>query len=241
MTTTLNSPPFFSCSVSSHYPSVLPTTRNQIHRFLKSNHVNIIPYTSSSKTDCWDALVDLDPGTSSTYVKGIYTQGNIKVSDRADASVGWNREHLWPKSYGVGYDGPDFSDLHMLRASDWGTNSARSNKLFGQCYGAGECISPASTRAEASSTSDKDHWLPPVEVRGDIARAMFYMDVRYSGDDDPDGVDLILSNCPEKTDEGSKKEGKLGLLNDLLKWHEEDPVSAEELERTGKVRRPVKW
>ena len=24
----------------------------------------------------------------------------------------WNREHVWPKSRGVGYDGPDFTDLH---------------------------------------------------------------------------------------------------------------------------------
>lgn len=41
---------------------------------------------------------------------GIASQG---------VSIGWNREHVWPKSYGVGYSGPDFSDLHHLFPADW--------------------------------------------------------------------------------------------------------------------------
>jgi hypothetical protein len=90
--------PFPSCHKSSHYPSPLPSTPSQLHSFLKSAHVNVIPYNSTSRLDCWDALIELDPGTSATYVTGIYTQADMRVDKQADPSTGWNREHLWPKS-----------------------------------------------------------------------------------------------------------------------------------------------
>lgn len=57
----------------------------------------------------------------------------------------WNREHVWPKSFGIGDGtgaGPDHNDMHHLFASFSGTNSARSNK-FMQMVG---CVTtPAST------------------------------------------------------------------------------------------------
>jgi len=118
-----------------------------------------------------------------------------------------------PPSYGVGYNGPDFTDMHHLKPSSWSINAARGNKLFGRCDAESieedECNRPAYSpndenkemgvpTAAADTESDKERWLPPANVRGDIARAMFYMDVRYDGSDDPDSIDLQLSNCPSK-------------------------------------------
>ena len=196
---------------------------------LKLTHARVIPYTSSSKTDVWDGMKVLDEDGAGK-VRLIYR--NIAMSDELQGKTdGYNREHLWPKSYGVGYTGADFSDLHHLRPADWGVNAARGNKLFGECLDglSDDCNTPANNECPADTTSDKERWLPPAEWRGDIARAMFYMDTRYDGDDDPDGIDLVLSDCPDKSG------GRLGYLSQLLKWHAEDPVDARERERNDKV------
>ena len=96
----------------------------------------MIPYTSSA-TDVWDALkvIDADPANPDN-VLGIYSRRSMPDSLSGD-SDGWNREHSWPKSCGVGYEGPDFSDLHHLFPADWSVNSARGNKDFGDCVSDG--------------------------------------------------------------------------------------------------------
>jgi len=52
--------------------------------------------------------------------------------------------------------------------------------------------SPATREAKLTS-EDSDSWEPPADVRGEIARAAFYMDVRYSGDKANEN-DLQLTN-----------------------------------------------
>ena len=69
--------------------------------------------------------MDRDPSNWDNVIT-IYTQRSDPASSSGD-TTGWNREHLWPQSYGVFADGPDTSDLHALRASDWNVNSARNN------------------------------------------------------------------------------------------------------------------
>ena len=88
---------------------------------LKSTLHNLIDaHTVVSYSGAWDALAVLDASPSdSTKVVGIYsTHTHDGVSDRG-ISTGWNREHSWPKSYGIDYSGPDYSDLHALFAADW--------------------------------------------------------------------------------------------------------------------------
>lgn len=58
-------------------------------------------------------------------------------------------------------------------------------------------------------------------VKGDIARALFYLAVRYEGNE-RGSVDLELSDTP------SMEIGTHGKLSVLLKWHQQDPVSDEE-------------
>ncbi|MCP5535100.1 MAG: endonuclease [Akkermansiaceae bacterium] len=57
-------------------------------------------------------------------------------------------------------------------------------------------------------------------MKGDIARALFYMAVRYEGDE-PGSVDLELSDTPSLT------QGVRGKLSVPQKWHQFDPVSEE--------------
>eukprot|EP00271_Cylindrocystis_brebissonii_P009919 TRINITY_DN2557_c0_g1_i1.p1 TRINITY_DN2557_c0_g1~~TRINITY_DN2557_c0_g1_i1.p1 ORF type:complete len:237 (+),score=50.42 TRINITY_DN2557_c0_g1_i1:113-823(+) len=73
------------------------------------------------------------------------------------------------------------------------------------------------------------------QVRGDIARALFYMDVRYEGEQENGAAaagetpDLVLS------DEPNVATAHMGLLSSLTRWHQLDPPSASEEHRNGLV------
>jgi len=136
-------------------------------------HNLIDDHTVVSYENAWQALAVLDASQSdSSKVIGIYsTHEHDAVADRGIAA-GWNREHSWPKSYGVEYSGPDYSDLHALYAADWNVNSARSNLFFDDCFGAG-CTSPAHAEAAPSTAKDSSRFMPPTNKRGDLARSMF--------------------------------------------------------------------
>ena len=176
-------------------------------------------------------MLDADPDVEGNVIE-IYTQRSVAAS-LSGSTDGWNREHLWPKSYGVFESGADYTDLHHLRAADWGVNSARSNKYFGECTPSDTgtpngCTSPANSQAADSTAATTLLFQPPTSVRGDIARALFYMATRYDGTD-RNTEDLVLTKCPDKALYA------MGNLTTLLQWHEEDPVSAREVWRNHEV------
>ncbi len=135
----------------------------------------------------------------------------------------YNREHLWPQSKGTRRV-PARSDAHHVFASDTDVNQRRGSLEFG------ECETSCSIDAEAPmAESNTSVWEPPPEVKGDIARALFYLTVRYEGVADGDfhgepDLELVESgsgrgcNC-------------MGRLSTLLEWHVEDDVDESERRR----------
>ena len=200
--------------------------RRALHDIIRG-HV-IIPYASSS-FDTSDALRILDEDPANTNnVRLLYAQRSIAKSAFAmTGGTGWNREHLWPNSYGLDDRAPAHSDLHNLRAEDETVNSERANKLFDfSDTNSASYRFPAHSEATLCST-DIDSWAPPPTTRGDIARAIFYMDVRYEAGTNGE-PDLVL------TDNLSTINGTvalMGRLTTLLKWHRSDPVDAAERKR----------
>jgi endonuclease I len=159
----------------------------------------------------------------------IYSDRSEPAAVNQGVATGWNREHIWPKSYGVGYDGADTSDLHALRPADWNVNAARNNLAYGWCNESTACRDmPAHEEAASSTGKDEDVFMPPEQVRGDVARAIFYMAVRYDGSE-PDTERLRLSDCP------CTHTATMGVLSALLEWHAADPPSALEMARNDKV------
>lgn len=229
-TTTAN-PLYEDCDDAAYYAALSATpTRQEIGVLLKSTHRNSLPYTSSTSEDVWDALIDLDVGSTADSVRLIYKQTDQPATPHGTSDT-WNREHMWPKSHGVGDGGKDYVDIHHLRPSDWNVNSARNNKYFGECglvRDVSECTSPAHVEAEATTETDPEVWLPPSNVRGDIARAMFYMEHRYYGDGTE--PNLELTDCPTDV-----SDTKLAYLSQLLQWHMDDPVDADELARNNRA------
>mgnify|MGYP005841681435 CR=1 FL=1 len=130
----------------------------------------------------------------------------------------WTREHLWPDTRGA--SGIAFYDIHNSRPETTRVTMIRGDMLYGECgtveY-ADVCESPAFGAAPTDTSQDGKVWMPPASVRGDIARALFYMALRYGNEDPP----LALSDCPPW-------QASMGILSQLLEWHEADPVSEEE-------------
>ncbi|KAJ6828862.1 uncharacterized protein M6B38_361615 [Iris pallida] len=186
-----------------------------------------------SYKEVWNALMILDaadvdnPKASSDIIE-IYSLRAVPKK-LAGKPEGWNREHLWPRSYGL-MDGPTLSDLHNLRPADVNVNSSRGNKYYGECTKiSSHCLSPANREAAPDTETDKQRWAPPLQVRGDIARSLMYMAVCYGFPQHDGDPYLQLSDSP------STERREMGLISALLKWNELDPPSREEQLRNDRI------
>lgn len=209
-----------------------PVLRARLHAEAREG-ARIIPYSSSTRADTSDALAVLDavPGNTN-QVRLIYSTAVLATSSFS-ATTGWNREHLWPNSYGLDDIEPSFSDLHNLRACDANVNSARGNKWYDLSSAAeGGIRSPAHAEAPACTT-DSNSWEPPVAQRGEIARSLFYMAIRYEGGvaGEPD-LELV-----EDVARISASGTVMGRLSTLLHWNREDPPDDAERARDAAVQR----
>ena len=207
--------------------------KEALHQII-SNHV-IFPYTSAS-TDTWDILQesDQDPNENNNMIL-VYTgrsqekgyrdgSGNYSQYENGNGtqSNSWNREHIWPKSHGFpDEDDNAYTDVHNLKPCDRSVNSSRGTKDFD--FGGNQ-------HSEASDClTDSDSWEPPDYVKGDIARILFYMVVRYDPGVDHENntfdLELVDYTTPNNT------EPILGKLSSLLDWHLSDPVDDFEINR----------
>ena len=136
----------------------------------------------------------------------------------------WNREHIYPQSRGGFQDGtsdtPDginvwlptsasdilagHGDAHHLRAEDGPENSSRGNKNYG-------------LDGYNGPTGNLSSW------KGDVARSIFYMCVRYNG------LNVVNGNLPETT------VGQIGDLATLLTWNNLDPRDDFEMNRNNYI------
>ena len=154
---------------------------------LKSALHNIIDdHQTLSYSDVWEALrnTDEDP-TNSNNVILLYSGRSQSKFTNSGGINDWNREHVWAKSHGdFGTAQGPGTDLHHLRPTDVTVNSSRGNLDFDN---------GGSQHNEAPGNYyDSDSWEPRDEVKGDVARMIFYMDVRYEGDNGE--LDLELNN-----------------------------------------------
>jgi len=167
---------------------------------------------------------DVDPANSN-QVWLLYTeQGRAKLDIQTSSdNIGkWNREHTFPRSH-ANYDNIDDdniadgidvfweteadslrhgnSDAHALRAADGPENSLRSNRFYGEYQG------PLSGVGS---------------FKGDVARGVFFMDIRYNGLE-------VVHGFPEL------RLGKTGDLATLLEWHRNDPPDDFEMHRNNVI------
>jgi len=225
--------------------------RNSLHEII-DDHTRF-PYTSAF-TDTWDVLeiADENPDATSEIIT-IYR--NASFLKRHGGNDFYNREHSWPKSYGFPDNGPSlnypYTDMHHLFLSDGDYNFDRSNKPYDTCDP--DCLEKVSESnlnrggtggayPGDSNWTDGDYtqgrWETWSGRRGDVARAMMYMDVRYDGGvhgvtgySEPDLVLTDDRNLMDQSNTGNNEAvGYMGLLSVLLQWHDEDPVDLIEIQ-----------
>ncbi|MEW7281109.1 endonuclease [Aquimarina sp. 2201CG1-2-11] len=190
--------------------------KNELANKVTSTHTNFLSYTPG----VWNALKQTDVAPSNTSkVLLIYGYNDVDANTTNDRTRGinnngggtgdWNREHVYPKSLGnpnLGTSGPG-ADAHHLRPCDVQRNSSRGNRKFGD-------------GSSNSGATSQGHWYPGDEWKGDVARIMMYMYIRYGNRCLPKNVGVGVTN----TSDGN-------MLNLFLEWNEEDPVSSVELQR----------
>ena len=171
----------------------------------------------------WDIYSDIPNGTPPySYTLG---QGDQCGSYDSEGDC-YNREHLWPQSW-TSNDATEQTDLHHIYPTDGFVNQQRGNYPMGEVNNAtwtsqnGSKLGSCKTSLGYSGTV----FEPIDEFKGDIARALMYVSVRYYTEDD----DWSTSGMTNKS------VIKDWAMTMLLRWHEEDPVSEKEINRNEAV------
>ena len=192
-----------------------------------------IPYTSSS-TDTWDVLLQADEDPENNLnVLLIYgyndTDGNF-LTDRTRAKTEtdtgggdpgkWNREHVFAKSLAnpslLTEDPGPGTDVHNIRPADSEQNAYRSNRKFSDGSG------------NSGVVTNNGGWYPGDEWKGDVARMVMYMYLRYNGD----GSKSSETQClPINVGFGTTLTIDSNMIDLFLRWNAEDPVSDFEDQR----------
>ena len=180
---------------------------------ITDTHTNQLSYSQ-----VWDALkiTDQNPDNSSQVIL-VYGWPNTTSGQKArtrnknwngGSNGDWNREHVYAKSMGnpnLGTSGPG-ADAHHLRPSDVQWNGARGSMKFADGNG--------------NSGNVGGYWYPGDEWKGDVARMVMYMYVRY-------GTQCL----PASAGVGSTAGTPDGMIDLFLQWNAEDPVSELEVQR----------
>ncbi|MDB2491263.1 endonuclease [Flavobacteriaceae bacterium] len=188
-----------------------------------TTHTNNLSYTPG----IWNAVMvtDMNPIDNSEVLL-IYgfedgsdsnstndRERNINDNCTSSSCTGlWNREHVYPNSLANpnlndgGTDGPPYADAHNLRPCDSQRNSSRGNKKF--------------IEGSGNSGATGTGWYPGDEWKGDVARIIMYMYLRYDDRTLPSNVGIgSSSNTPDN------------MIDLFLQWNADDPVSDIEKQR----------
>jgi endonuclease I len=183
-----------------------------------NKHTNLLPYV-------WNATqaTDIDPsdsnnvlliyGFSTTTCPTSISDGNDHRKRDVNSNGGgnsceWNREHVYAKALGTpALDDSGLSDAgedaHNLRSCDVDRNGNRGNLKFAAGSG--------------NSGTVTGGWYTGNEWKGDVARMMMYMYLRYP------------SQClPINVGTGATVSTDTNMIQLFLQWNAEDPVSLYE-------------
>lgn len=225
-----------------YYSSLEGLSGNALKQELQNIIANPAVVRLHSYEDIWEILKTADRNPlNNNQVWCMYTEVPFAKLDQQNTSsvVGkWNREHIFPQSRG-GFSVPEenfadgidvwlptsatntvdgVSDAHHLRAVSGQENSSRNNKNYGSTTTSTVYSGPIGTQGS---------W------RGDVARALFYMAVRFEGlnvvNGDPgeySGIDAFGDPIPS---------GNIGDLATLLTWNTTDPRDDFEMNRNNYI------
>ncbi len=182
------------------------TVFQSLRTLMTSTHKKVTSYDNcrdyATKTDCENEngkIIMLYSSYEATYSE--YNGGN-----------GWNREHVWPKSLGGDNTSGGGADLHHIRPDENKTNSNRGNKKFGNVSGGS--TSTGNLSGTVGGTYSGSFFEPNDNAKGDVARIVLYMWVRWGSSWGCDSVTEVFQS-----------------VDVLLEWCALDPVDTWEMGR----------
>ena len=201
-----------------------------------ATHTTTLEYTSGGP-DVWDATKATDENVANTSEVILYygwedgsdqditndiSRSKSLQDNGSGADFVWNREHVFPKSLAnpildTSIPGPA-TDAHHLRAADRGRNSSRNNRKYGR--GSGNSNYSSLDFHEGLDGPNTAAWYPGDDWKGDAARMLMYMYMRYGAVCLPTAVGV-----------GSKEFTEDDMIDLFLQWNVEDPVSDIEIAR----------
>lgn len=208
-------------SVNESSPATLRTSLNSI---ITTGHTALGYNATGPAVD----FISEDPMNSNNVLL-IYTGQSRPKADRctvsecsdSNAFTGlWTREHIFPQSTFSSAE-PMRSDLHALFACDHDVNNRRGNDPYNFLY--------TSNYSAGGSVAGSSRFYPRQEDRGDVARALMYMDVRYEGG--TPSTNLTLNDNPII----GTGNGQMGMLSTLIRWNCADLPDSWEVTRNNRA------
>ena len=197
----------------------------------------LLKYADTQNAD-GTTIVDIySTCSNTTSVSGEKVTWGSQCSGTASENVGCNsvlnREHTVPQSW-FNKASPMVSDAFHIYAVDAVSNGHRSDHPFGECsggtsYKGSTCNESGKLGTCTFSGYSGTVYEPIDEYKGDIARGYFYMITRYRTTNFTQAYGSNDDECFTYTN--GQVEMTTYMLNLMLKWHRQDPVSEKELIR----------
>ncbi|HMC01098.1 MAG TPA: endonuclease, partial [Flavobacteriaceae bacterium] len=193
--------------------------KDDLATLIISTHTNTLSYG-------WDATqaTDVNPSNASNVllIYGWENGSDMDCTNDLERDINsnggstdcspmeYNREHVYAKSKAtpaMDNSGPG-ADGHHIRASDVQRNGQRDSKKFADGSG------------NSGTVNSGENWYPGNDWKGDVARVIMYMYLRYD------------TQClPTNIGEGSSAGTPDDMIDLFLEWNADDPPSTYEIQR----------
>jgi endonuclease I len=188
---------------------------NSLRTLMTKTHTTKTSYNNSR-----DMAYMTDSQSGDGKIVLLYTSVLVTQSDFiGSGSIGWNREHVWPKSLGGFKNEGAGADLHHVRPSDVTTNAKRANLKYGNVENGMDAKGSSLVGGASGGSYNATYFEPLDNVKGDVARICLYVYARYGGE---------ISQCSSITN-------VFQSVDVLLEWCALDPVDEWEMGRNDMV------
>jgi endonuclease I len=215
---------------------------------------NLYPYSDKRRNDAntadilWDMYSD-NPTGPEPYT---YTLTTNQCGNYTGEGGCYNREHSTPQSWFAQLS-PMVSDAHHIFPTDGKVNAMHSNYPYGEVttlLTQSGYTNPSLAGSKLGTGTNNFGYtgtvFEPIDIyKGDFARAILYMAVRYEDEiisqnwasiPNSSGNAVLLST----TDQTDPTVRRLQIYDDwylklMFKWHNQDPVSQKEIDRNNVI------
>lgn len=218
-----------------YYASITNTTNGEaladdLSSLISSTHKHQLSY--DGLWDCYETS-DVLPGTNKiwdTYSEYLYTKGTDQAGSYKKEGDAYNREHTVPQSW-FSEASPMRGDAYHVLPTDGYVNNRRSSYVYGETDGEKYTSENGSNLGSSKLSGYSGTVFEPIdEYKGDIARGIMYMAIRYKNK-----VGNWSKGEAQKIFKGSYPYLTDYALDLFTKWSHQDPVSDKEIIRNDAI------